>query len=125
MTTKHEGGDIFNRDIELLSNKRAHTGRIQNTGHTDHTLPRETGYLFGSINHGIEWIGHHQNHTVRRIGNNLPCYICYNLYIGSQQVITAHARFTGNACSNNHQIRIRGINIVLCAGYRNIITLNR
>ncbi len=125
VAAQHERMNIFHRNIQFHGNKSAEPCGIQNTGHTDDTLFRETAFLHRHMTHGIKGVTDNDQNGIGRIFGNLPCHVFHNATVGGQKVITAHARFAGNSRRNNDDIGMGRSLISVCACYVRVVFLNR
>src|SRR6185369_1911035 len=104
VTAEGHGINILDRYAEFPGDEGYETCRIENTGLADNAVVRKTGDLLAESNHGVERVGDDDDERVRCIlldplGNGL-----HDLGVGCDEVVTAHARFTGKACSNDNNV---------------------
>ena len=131
MATEHEGGDVLDRDVELLGQKMAEAGRIEHAGHAHYLLRRQTGELLQRPDHGVERVGDTDHKCVRGVFGNALANRFHDLQVDSQQVVAAHARLARHACGDNADIgagncsvivraRKTGVEAIHGAGFGNI-----
>jgi len=48
VAAEHEGRDVLHRDLELLGDKGAEAGRVEDARHPDHALVREADFFHAS-----------------------------------------------------------------------------
>ena len=103
MTTQYISLHITHGYVQFLSNKRAKTGCIQDAGHTNHPIARETADLIGQLRHGIQGVCDHNQDAVGRVVDHLLCYMCDNLLVFLDQVVAGHTRLAWETrCHHNN-----------------------
>jgi len=65
VAAEHQRVHVFHRYAQLLRHKRAHSRGIENPGHADHPMLRETADLVRRLRHGVHRIRHHDHDCVR------------------------------------------------------------
>ena len=104
MTTQNKGCYVFNADTKFICQEITETGRVQNPRHTDDfTVFKPCGTLH-HFDHHIKWIGDDNHESLRRIFFDILTDAIDDTRINANQIITAHPRFTGYACGDNHNI---------------------
>src|SRR5215813_5612257 len=91
VAAQHEGGDVVDRDVELLGEEQAEARAIEHARHADDALGRKAGDLLHQSDHGIERIGDDDDEGVRRV---LPDALADGVDdpgIDADQVVAAHA----------------------------------
>ena len=67
VAAEHEGGDVLDRDVELLGEEIAEARRVEHAGHADHLVVRQAGDLLQRPDHGVERVGDADDEGVGRV----------------------------------------------------------
>src|SRR6516164_7816661 len=87
VAAEHEGGDIFDRDVEFVGEEIAEARRIEHAGHTDdHRLRQPAAFLQGP-NHGIERIGDADDEGVGRVFFDARADLLHHLEVDAEEVV--------------------------------------
>ena len=115
MAAEDEGRDVFHGDLELFRDEGLETGRVQHAGHADDTLAREAGLLERGLRHRVERVGDDDDDAVGRVRDDLAHHAAHDAEVGVQQVVAAHAGLAWNAGSDDNDVGVGGVGVVVCA----------
>ena len=71
MAPQHHGLDVPHRHLQLHSDERAETGRVQDAGHADYLGGGQAAPGQRHAAHDIQRIGDHDQKDIRRMGQQL------------------------------------------------------
>ena len=113
MATEHYGGDAFYRNIQFLGDEGAEAGGIEDAGHADDAVFREFGDHQGDLCHGVERVRYHYNDGVGGDGYGFFGGSAYDFVILQEKIVSAHARFAGEAGGDDYHVGIGGERVVV------------
>src|SRR5208337_4019441 len=125
VSTENEGGYVFDADFEFLRDEGAEAGGVEDAGHADDALARESTQLVRGLRHGVEWIGDDDEDAVRRVMHDLADYVAHDFVVGVQQVVAAHAGLARNSGGDDDDVGVGGVGIVVGAENGGIALLDR
>ena len=102
MTAEHEGGDVFDRDVELIGKEVTEARGVQHAGHADNLLLRQAAGLLQRPNHRVERVGDADDESVGGILLDAGADLLHHLEIDAEKVIAAHAGLARHACGDDH-----------------------
>ena len=102
--------------FKFVGDKGAKAGGVEDAGHANDALARESAQLVSSLGHGIQRIRHHNQNAIGRILHDLTDDRTHDLVIGVEQVVAAHPRLTGNAGCDDDDVRVRRVLVIVGAG---------
>src|SRR5688572_17936000 len=120
-----EGVDVLDGNVELHGNEGPHPGRVQDPGHTHDALPRKAAQPVDRLAHGVERVGHGDDHAVGRVLHDLLGDRLHDFVIDLQEVVPAHARLAGHARRDDHDVGVLGGRIVAGAEEARVGAVNR
>jgi hypothetical protein len=91
VAAEHEGGDVFDRDVELVGEEITQPRGVEHAGHADHHLPRQAGGLLQGPDHGVERIGDADDKGAGCVFAQAGAHLVHHLEIDAEQVVAAHA----------------------------------
>ena len=106
--------DVFLRYSVVLGKSAAETGRIQGGSGTKDLVLWKTGNFCKCVCHDITWVAYND---IKRFWSHLydlRSDALHNVDIGLCQLDTCLSRFSGNAGSDDHNVRISCIRIISC-----------
>src|SRR5439155_22765422 len=86
VAAEHEGGDVFDRDIEFIGQEIAEPGGIEHAGHADHLLMRHAGSLLQRPYHRIQRVGDADDEGVGGILLDAGADLLHDLEIDAQEI---------------------------------------
>ena len=110
MTADNESVDVVSIAAELLAQVAA---RVERTAHTDHAVTRQTHSFQGQISHRIHRVRYHDDDSVGRVLEDLCSNALDDAGVYTDELLTCHTRFTGQAGSDNHYVRVSRLAIVV------------
>src|SRR6202166_656449 len=125
MAAKHEGGDVFHRDIELVGEEIAEARRVEDAGHADHLLLRQAAGFLQRPHHGVERIGDADHEGIRRVFLDAGADLPHHLEIYVEQIVAAHARLARHAGGDDAHIGAVDRFIGVSAGYFGVEIVDR
>ncbi len=125
VAAKHEGGHVFNRDLQFISEKIAKARRIEHAGHADDLLARQTAELLQRPHHGVERVGDADDEGLRGMRLDPRRHRVHDLEVDAEQVVAAHAGLAGDACGDDDDVGAGDRGIVARAGQSRVDALNR
>ena len=72
MAAEHEGGDVLDRDAELLGEEVAEAGAVEHAGHADDLVVRQAGEFAQRPDHRVERVGDADDEGVRARAALMP-----------------------------------------------------
>ena len=125
MSAEHEGGDVFDRDVEFVGQEIAEARRVKHAGHADHLLVRHAGSLLQRPHHRIQRVGDADDESVGGIFLDAGADLLHDLEIDAQQIVAAHAGLARHAGGDDADLgaieRVVGIG----AGEMGVETVDR
>ena len=115
MAAEDERGHIFNADLQFVGDKGAKARRVENAGHPDHPFAGKAAHLVCGLGHCVERIGNDDQNAIWRILDSLADHVLHNFVVCVEQVVAAHARLAWNSSSDDDDVRIGGISVVVSA----------
>ena len=97
MAAEHEGGDVFDRDVEFIGQEIAEARRIEHAGHADHLLVRHAGSLLQRPHHRVQRVGDADDEGVGGILLDAGADLLHDLEIDAQEIVAAHAGLARHA----------------------------
>src|SRR5208283_4681393 len=115
VSAEHEGSDVLHRNLQLHGDESAEARRVENAGHPDYAIAREAAQLVSGLRHRIQRVGDDDENAIGRMLHHLAHHIAHDLVIGVDEVVAAHARLAGNAGGDDHDVRVRGVDVIVGA----------
>src|SRR5579883_1971342 len=113
MAAEHEGGDVFDRDVELAREKIAEARAVEHASHADNLVLGQAGYPLQRPDHGIERVGNTNNEGIGRIFLDTGADLLHHLQIRLEKVVAAHPRLARDAGGYDHDICALEVGIVI------------
>ena len=95
MAAQDEGLDILDGHAELLGDEGPEPRRVEDPGHPEDPLARETGGLQGHVAHRVERVRDDDQDRVGRVRHGLLDDRADDAGVLGQQVVAAHPRLAG------------------------------
>ena len=125
MAAEHEGSDVFDRDVELVGEKKAEPRGIQHARHAHYLLVRQARCLLQCPDHGIERVGDADDESVGCIFLD-PCPdLLHHLEIDREEIVAAHARLARHARGDDAHLGVVERFIGIGAGEGSVEPIDR
>ena len=95
MAAEHEGGDVLDRDADLLGEEVAEARAVEHAGHADDLVVRQAGEFAQRPDHRVERIGDADDEGVGRMRLDALADRLHHLEVDAEQIVAAHARLAG------------------------------
>ena len=125
MAAEHEGGDVLDRDLELLGQEIAEARTVEHAGHADDMALRQAGKLLQRPDHGVERVGDADDEGLRRVLLEAGADLFHDLEIDAEQVVAAHARLARHAGGDDADVGALDAGIVVDAGQPGVEPIDR
>ena len=125
MAAEHEGGDVLDRNPELLGEEVAKAGAVQDAGHAHDTLRREPAGLAHDPYHDVERVGDRDHESLRAVLLDRLADRLDDAGIDPDQIVAAHPWLARNAGGDDHDIGARDVGIIVGAHDGRVISLDR
>ncbi len=125
MAAENEGRYVFDRYAELFRQETSETRRIQNTGHADHFVRRQTRSALQNANHHIERVGDADHKGVRAIFLDAFADRFHNAGVNADKVVATHARLARNTRRDDYDISTLDSGVGIRALYGSVEPFNR
>ena len=125
MTTEHEGGDVFDGDVEFMGEEQAEAAAVQHAGHADDLVGGQAGFLLHDGNHHVERVGDDDHERIGAVGLNAGGDFGDHAGILGQQVVAAHARHAREAGGDDHHVGPGNGGVVAAARHQAVKAINR
>ncbi len=111
VAAEHEGGDVFDRDVELARQEIAEAGRIEHAGHADDHVLRQAGKLLQRPHHRVERVGDADDECLRRVFLQARADLLHDLEVDVEEVVAAHAGLARHAGGDDGDVGVldRGV----------------
>src|SRR5215210_1674405 len=110
-----EREDFAHRHLELLGDKGAVAGGVEDSSLADDPLPGEAARLQGNVTHRVQRVRHHHDDGVGGVLHCLLDHAADDLLVVVEQVRAAHPRLPGFAAGYHDDVRVCGILVVIRA----------
>jgi hypothetical protein len=97
VAAEHEGGDVFDRDIEFVGEEITEARGIQHARHAHHLLVRHVGGLLQRPHHRVERVGDADDERIGRVFLDAGADLLHHLEIDAQEIVAAHAGLARHA----------------------------
>ena len=104
MATQHEGGDVFDGNLEFLGQEMAEPRTVQNAGHADDLAVGQARGVAQDLNHGVQRVGDADDEGVGRVLLDARTHGLHDRGVDADQVVAAHARLAGDAGGDDADI---------------------
>ena len=121
----NEGGDVLDRDRELVRDEVAEARGIQHAGHAHHLPVRQAAGLPQHIDHRVQRVGDADDEGARRVIADARADLAHDLGIDREQVVAAHAGLAWHAGGDDHHVGAFDRRVVLGAAEGRIEALHR
>ena len=125
MAAEHEGGDVFDRDVEFVGEEIAEARRVEHAGHADHLLLRQAGEFLQRPHHGVERVGDADDEGVRRVFLDAGADLPHHLEIDAEQIVAAHAGLARHAGGDDADVGALDGVVAVGAGELGVETIDR
>ena len=125
VAAEHEGGDVFDGNIELIGKEIAKARGIEHAGHADHHVLGQSAGLLQRPYHGVERIGDADDERVRCIFLQAGADLIHHLEIDAEQVVTAHAGLARHAGGDDADVGALDALVGVGAGIFRVEALDR
>ena len=116
MAAEHEGGDVLDRDSELLGEEGAEAGAESSTPAMPTTIwcgrPRKFAQR---PDHRVERVGDADHEGAGRVALDALADRLHHLQIDAEQVVAAHARLAGDAGGDDDHVGAGDVGIIVGA----------
>jgi hypothetical protein len=96
--------NVFDRDVQLHRDERAHPGGIEHAGHADDAFARELGQTIKRLGHGIEWIRYRNNDAVGAVFHDSWRDALHDFEVVAHEIVAAHTRLSRLAGCDHHDV---------------------
>ena len=104
MAAEDEGGDVLDRDLELVGDEVAEAGGIEHAGHADHHVARQAAELLQRPDHRVERVGDADDEGLRRVFLDAGADLLHHLEVDLEEVVAAHAGLARHAGGDDADI---------------------
>ncbi len=104
MAAEHEGGDVFDRDVEFLREEMTESRGVEHARHADDAVGRKTGGLLQRPHHRVERIGDADDEGVGRMRLDAGADRVHHLQVDAEQVVAAHAGLARHAGGDDDHV---------------------
>ena len=116
---------VLDRHAELLGDERPEPGRVQDAGHPENALARETGGLHGDVAHRVERVRDDDQDRIRRVLHGLLDDGPDDARVLGKKVVPAHPRLAREARRDDDDVRARRVGIVVRADDPGVVANDR
>ena len=120
-----KGGDVFDRDVELVGEEKAEARGIQHPRHAHHLLVRQAGCLLQRPDHGIERVGDADDEGVGGVFLDAGPDLLHHLEIDREEIVAAHARLARHAGGDDADLGVVERVIGIGAGEGSVEPIDR
>jgi hypothetical protein len=125
MAAEHEGGDVLDRDLELLGEEVAEARRVEHAGHADDLVLRQAGELLQRPDHRVERVGDADDEGVGGVFLDARADLFHHLQVDAEKVVAAHAGLARHAGGDDAHIRALDPLVGIGAGERRVEAVDR
>src|SRR6185436_12560783 len=125
VAAEHEGGDVFDRDVEFVGEEIAEARGIQHARHADHLLVRHAGRLLQRPHHRVQRVGDADDERVGGILLDAGADLLHDLEIDAQKIVAAHAGLARHAGGDDADLGIVERVVGIGAGEMGVETVDR
>jgi hypothetical protein len=125
MAAEDEGGDVLDRDLELLGEEVAEAGGIEHACHSDNALVREPGKFAKRPDHRVQGVGDADDEAVRGVRLDALADGFHDLEVDPEQIVAAHAGLAGDPGGDDADVGALDVGIILGAGEKRVIAFDR
>jgi hypothetical protein len=115
VAAEHEGGDVLDRDVELLGEEVAEAGRVEHAGHAADLGVRQAGELAQRPDHGVERVGDADDEGVGGVARDALADRLHHLEVDAEQVVAAHAGLARHAGGDDADVGALDVGVVVGA----------
>ena len=113
MTTDNETVYIVGIAFQGLAQVVFEASAIERTTHTDHAVTRQTESVQRQISHRIHRVRYYNQNGIRAVGQYLVANGFYDTCVHTDQLLTRHTRLTRQTGSDDNNIRISCLAVVI------------
>ena len=125
MAAEHKGADILDRHLEFLRQEIAQPRAVEHPGHADDAVRREAGRLLHDPHHSVERVRDRDDESLRAMLLDRRPDLADHLCVDADQIVAAHARLPRHPGRDDDDIRALDARIIVRAGDRGVVALDR
>ena len=91
VAAEHQRRHVLDRDLQLLGQEGAEAAGVEDAGHADDLVLRQSAGLLQRPHHGIERVGDDDDEGVGRVLLDAGARLVHHLEVDAEQVVAAHA----------------------------------